>query len=550
MADAQDLKKFSFVSIKSPSTWGVVALVVFFGLIAGIGAQDVLTGRLLLNPYLFTVGFIALNLLSGFFVGKLVSNFKDKWSYLTVLVNQVSLMAIAYIFLFSTRITLLDSLVLWTAMAYTVWMLLLSGLGAVRIGLRSISLSMIQPILVWLLMLVSIHIVDQDMWAPLIFMLGSIVFSTLVILFTEHVFSLVFTGMSGLAELSKVLKGIRGEQVSLGIGHNINALLQYLKFKMGGRESLLVAPWLHSGPIRSVGGGNLSTQCIEKLNRAYGPSYFLHVPSNHEYNPSMDISARIVKAVEGADYKDLSVSRPVRLEESGITVIGQKLNDTYLISLASSHIDDYDISIFSALRDKYEDGKVLFVDSHPNVPLAKCSNVEAFTREAVLIEKLIDAVIQRLEKEKLSRAKVGTAIQQFGQYTVFAMVLKAEETMLYFVVDTNGLQPVEMHSIKKIAGKLGIDYTMFFTTDTHSLTVKALIARPDTPTAIIESTIKKAAERLEPAKFSYGESLLENVRILGKTYYELLTVVKIMSRVTPVLFSLFFLFLAVLLWIF
>jgi len=412
------------------------------------------------------------------------------------------------------------------------------------------SISLIQPALIWLLMLSSVRIMVQEISIPLIFLLGSILFSTIVILFTEHVFSLIFTGMSGLMELSKVLKGIRGEQVSLGIGHNIDTLLQYLAFRMGDTESILVAPWLHSGPIRSVGGGNLSTQCIKKLNKIYGPSYFFHVPSNHEYNPSVDVSTKIVKAIRIPSYRNLTVSKPVKVEDGGITVIGQKFNDVYLISLASRHIDDYDVSIFSALRDRYKTRRIVFVDSHPNVPMSNCYNVEAFTREAKLIEGLIDNVIERLDRRRQYRAEVGTAVQYFDQYSVFAMVLKGGETSLYLIVDTNGLSPTEMKNIQKTAEKHGINHTLFFTTDTHSLTVKALISRPDMPESVIEDVIKRAAENLASARFSYGETSLENVRILGKTYYELLTVVKVMSRVMPVLFFLFFLFLAVLLWMF
>ncbi len=550
MVDARDFKKFSFVGIKSPSVWGVIALIVISGIAAGLGAKEVFGSRLLLDSYVFIIGFIAVNLLSGFLVDRLVGNFKAKWSYLTVLLNQLALIAIAYIFIFSTRINFLDSLVFWTAMSYTLWMLLLSGLGAVRIGARSFLLSMIQPLSVWALMLSSVSIIAIDLSSPMVLMVGSIAFSTLVILFTEHVFSLVFAGMSGMAELSKVLKGIRGEQVSLDIGHNIDALVQYFKIRAGAEESVVVAPWLHSGPIRSVGGGNLSTQSIKKLNARYGDSYFMHVPSNHEYNPSRDISSRVVQAVEGGNYETLKSSKVARVEKNNITVMGQRLNDVYIISLASARIDDYDISIFSALRDKYRDKKVVFVDSHPNFPMTQCFNVETFTRDAELIEELIDKIIMELSKASLKKARAGSAVRFFEDYSVFALIFEAEETVLYFIADTNGLSENEARMIHDISGRLGIDHALFFTTDTHSLTVKALINRPDTPKDVIESIIREAKEGLADAELSYGEKLMKNVRILGKSYYELLTVVKIMSRVTPVLFFLFFLFLAVMLWIF
>jgi predicted neutral ceramidase superfamily lipid hydrolase len=112
------------------------------------------------------------------------------------------------------------------------------------------------------------------------------------------------------------------------------------------------------------------------------------------------------------------------------------------------------------------------------------------------------------------------------------------------------LSTTEVQSLESKAKKAGVDKVLFFTTDTHSLSIKTLISRPDMPIDAVRELLEKAAKGVSPAEFGYGESILRKVRIFGKTYYELVTLVKIMSRVIPVLFALLFLFLVIILWIF
>lgn len=548
--DAREFSKFSFVSMKGPGSLGLAVLIILLGLAAALSAGSILEGRLAIDPWVFAAGFILLNLASAQVVTAFARGFKAKWAYFAVLINQAALVGLTALFTLSHRVTLFDTLVLWTALSYSVWMLVLSGLGAVRIGIKAVLLSFVQAVLNWAWLLVSLKALPGDPTAPLVIMFSGIVVSTLIIWFTEHIFSLVFAGMSGLAELSKFLKGIRGEQASLAIGHNIDALVQCMMFRAKGKEHVILAPWLHSGPIRSVGGGNLSTQCIEKLNQKYGDSYLLHVPSTHEYNPSGKIAARVVGSIGEGPYAPLKISDVVMAEEDGIMVFGQRFNDTYLVSVSSRRIDDYDISIFHSLREKHRDKKVLFIDSHPNFPLEAALNVEAFTKEADIVSQLADQVIAKLSDVELYPAEVGTGISAIDQYTIFALAMKAKKTYLYFVADTNGLSVTEVKSLESIARKAGVDRALFFTTDTHSLSIKALISRPDMPVAEVRRIVDKALKDVAPAEFAYSESLLKNVRIFGKTYYELVTLVKIMSRVIPVLFALLFIFLVVILWIF
>jgi predicted neutral ceramidase superfamily lipid hydrolase len=548
--DARDFKKFSFVGVTSPGAWGVVLLVALLGTLIGLGSEVVLEPKLTLDPILFSALFILFNLFTAFSIDRLVPEFRTKWCYFIVLLNQITLIAVIYLLTASSHITFLDSMVLWTTVSYSLWMLAMSGLAGLRIGIKSILLSFLQGALFWLLAFYSMDLGQVNTIAPFGLMAVGIGISTLVIIFNEHIFSLVFKGMSGMVELSKFLKGIRGEQVSLDLGHDIQALVQYIRFKTGSEESVMIAPWLHSGPIRSVGGGNLSSQCIEMLNKKKGPSYFFHVPSNHEYNPAGKISHRLVNAIRPGTFKPLRASEVVSVEKEGITVSGQRMNDTYLISLSSGHIDDYDINIFASLREKYQDKKIVFIDSHHNIPMKTCHNVEAFSKEALIIGELVGKVVTSLSKKRLSPAKIGTAFRELDQYSVFALIVEAKKKTLYFVTDTNGISDEEARNVLKAARSLGVDAPLLYSTDTHALPLKHLINRPDTPREIASELIREALSNLKPAKFSFGESKLDRVRVLGDAYYELATIVRIMARVTPLLFFLLFLFLSILLWIF
>jgi len=548
--DAKYFSKYSFVAMTGPGSIRLIALIVLLGIVTGLGAEFLLEGRLEIPIWLFTLGFIATNLVPGLLLAGLVNGFKVKWAYFAIMTNQLLLIMLTALFTVSSRITLFDTMVFWITMSYTIWLLTLSGLGAIKIGPKAILLSFIQPALVAAWMSVSVNMAAVNLVSPLILMAAGIVISTLIIVFTERIFSLVFTGMSGLTELSKFLKGIRGEQASLDIGHNIDALVQYAGFKTKESEHILLAPWLHSGPIRSVGGGNLSTQCIEKLNQKYADSYVFHVPSTHEYNPSTKVATRVVNSIAIDSFSPLKASSVVKAEADDITVMGQRLNDTYIVSVSSKRIDDYDISIFYALRAKYADKKIMFIDSHPNFPLEASFNVEPFTKDAEDIASLVGSVIYELDSAELFAAKVGMAVKELEQYSIFAMAVEADERYLYFAADTNGLSSTEVRSIEALAKSKGIKRVLFFSTDTHSMSIKALMSRPDTPMDAIKPLIDTAMKRMTPTEFGYGESLVKNVRIFGKTYYELVTLVKIMSRVIPVLFVLLFVFLAALLWIF
>jgi len=515
-------------------------------------AADLFIKPFAIHPALFAGGLIVMTLVPAYLIKNIIPHFKTRWALFMALINLLLFAGAFAVFLFSSRVTVVDTTVIWSTLCFTLWLLTFTAISGLKMGPRTLSLSLVQPAIGWLLVIAALGFAPGDLLFPLLLMLFGIAFSAGTLLFSDHLFSLVFYGMSGFTELSMFLKGVRGEASSLRLGHNIDALLQYLMFKQGETEKVIVAPWLHSGPLREVGGGSLSTKCISRLNYNFGDSYILHVPSNHELNPSSDVTSQILQAVkeEKRKYSQLEVTGIVELEKDGIRIMGQRLNNIYLIFLSSPVIDDYDVSIFAGLRDKFKSKRMIFIDSHPNLPLKECFNVEQFTKESRLIEQMVEAIVFELEDADAAPAKIGTGFQTVDSLSVFSLVFETRKgKTLYFIADANGFSPGEKRRIRRIAEKLGIKDSIVATTDTHSLSLKNLLVREDLPEEIIESTIKSALETAD-AKFSYGETSLKDVRILGKTYYDLLTTTRILSRVIPLLYLLFFIILVVLLWVF
>jgi predicted neutral ceramidase superfamily lipid hydrolase len=258
----------------------------------------------------------------------------------------------------------------------------------------------------------------------------------------------------------------------------------------------------------------------------------------------------ILDNIKEGQYEDLRVSDFVIENDGDMDVTGQRLNDLYFLTISCAHIDDYDLSIIASIRQKHKGKDLMIVDSHPNSPMVTCNNVHPFSKEAYMLDQLVERVVDKLSKKPLRKAKIGTSILNVHDYTIFSLLIEGKEKTLYFIEDTNGITESETELITNIAASEGIKNVRLLSTDTHALSLSSLIKRRDTPKKFIKESIEKAMENLKCVKIYNGETLLNGVKIFGEAYYELATMVRILSRVTPVLFLLLFLFLSLFLWIF
>jgi predicted neutral ceramidase superfamily lipid hydrolase len=541
MASEGDFTKFKFVSLASPTTAKGIFLNILVGLGFGFGINATIWQSRVLDSYLLALTLILLSMASSLAVNKIVPRFKLNWAFFITAFNQILLLIALAGSMFSSRLTIADALSVWAVLAFTIWMLAFIGLAGLRIRVRAISMALAQPVLTMLLTLSALAFPPIAVVIPIMSFAIGATFVILLLLFSDHLFSLAFYGISGFVELSHFLKGVRGEQVSISFGHHINALIQAFKISNSQGESFIVAPWLHSGPLRSVGGGSLSTNLIHKLNKTNPNSYCLHVPSNHEFNPSADVSGRIVKAIKEANANEakLMASELVEVELNGFEAYGMRLNDTFFISFSNKDIDDYAVSVFTTIRAKFHDKKIMFIDSHPNYPLKNCSNVEVMSKEAKDLDDLVGRLIGVLEKKKQYPAKTGFAFKKLEDISAFALTLEFNKNRyLFFAADTNGWSPGEQKKISKLASSMGIDKTLLFTTDSHSMEIKRLIQRDELPESVIRECIIDSRNTSD-TKLGFIELNIPDVKILGKAYYELLTAVRLMTRILPVLYIVF-----------
>jgi len=548
MSDAKDFKKYTFITRGGQSTMRSLFLLCVVCVIFSFAVEKAGIASLTISFAFFCVGFILANMLSGLVISELLRNFKKEWSMFIVLINVAFLIVIVLFSILSDRIDLLDSMILWAVFSFTIWLLSIMGLTGREVNLWSISASLFQPFAVWLMMFASFGLRINTVIEPLVLIGGMTAAIALSMKYMDHLSSLIVTETSGFVLLSDFLKGLHGETTSLNVGRKVRAYLQYLTIKQAGNVKFLIMPWLHAGPLRSVGGGNLATGCIRELNLTNPGSYMMHAPSDHEYNPSDDVIDSVVEEVTAADTKPLKASKLVRIEEAGKTVTGQRLNDIYLITLGAKDIDDYQLSIFWGMRQKHSDKKIIIADMHLNCPLEEIYDVEDQTEDAVMTEKLIDEVVKKLEKSRMEKAEIGTAVRFIDDYSVFSMAVKTgKQKVVYFIADTNGLNPGEREFLKTQGEKMGAE-VITMSTDTHSPQVKMLLSRPDIPHPELAAVMTEALAT-EEAEVGYSEKWVENVRILGKTYYELVVLTKLLSRIIPVIILLFFVFFILFLWI-
>jgi len=558
--ETEDFRKFSFVTKQSPRKSRVAVYMSVVGIIFAYISTLLIAkdhDPLFAKSFVYFVFiYIVVPMAAGAIVGTTIKEFKVKWSLFTAFINEVLLGVILISSQLTSGINNLDALIIWSIFSFALWMLSIVGLSGSKKWSKNIALSMLQPALVFGLIPMSPHVLGEVFIGKAsLAVLGSGILAVfLVFLLIEYLFSIVFSGVSAFAILSGFLKGVRGEYASIDFGKSTNAFLQYLKIVRGKAKTFLVAPWLHGGPIKGVGGGDLSRVLIGAMNEEYKDSYFMHVPCNHEVNPMTKDSTEKILKIIGADKnktKPVRISRLIEETEKGITLAGQKINDIYLIFITIEGADDFDTSIFWGLQTKYDGKKIIFIDTHLNKPLETYGNVTIFSEETKTIIDMVDKVIKKLEKEPLDSAKIGTSLKEFSDgYYAYSMTLDAgSHKTVYVIFDTNGISSEVRELVLEAIKDHGIKEYVVMTTDTHSSSISAMIYGESMNREEIDRLIEESMENPEDAEISYANTRIPDVKILDFAYYELITITRILSRVIPLMFFVLFLFVILILWI-
>jgi len=311
--------------------------------------------------------------------------------------------------------------------------------------------------------------------------------------------------------------------------------------------SILVIPYLHSGPFKNVGGSSLPSLLSDSLEASFdsGNTFvlFFHGPSGHEMNPtSRGQSLRVIEELRSQatfSFRQARVSRMVRASYGIGKALCQAFNDIALVilTLAPRTMEDLPSTIVSDINVHGKQlgfEEVFVVDAHNSTsgyqaPLAP-EEVDCLRRAAF-------EALNLASKEERHSPKVGafrlipkefSVSQGMGPGGISITVISvADQKVAYISVDGNNMVAGLREKIlsRLIEDVEGIDDGEVTTTDTH--VVNATIAGrgyhpvgeaidQEALISYIIRGVEKALHNQRDALVAWKSLTIKGVKVLGK----------------------------------
>lgn len=542
---APDYKKSIFAILAFGLIFGWLTYIIIYKDLALFSPQRPLSIGLIV----YMVPAIIYGLLTRLFL----HGFKKRRAYLLSLFNETLLFVGVVLLLAVSREHLINFIWWWMGLIYSFNVLGLLGILGSQGKIKSLLYPLIYPALVLpsLFSIYGIYIISKEallLRSSLLLGLGLILL--LAVYLIGYLFNFPLQKSERVPLLDLVSSFFTKQSMNLDfLGTEANSLLQGLKIKRksDGKEQAKVAiPWLHPGPIRSLGGGFLSTAIIEGLDQGF----FWHVPSSHNYDPTnLDFLNQLKSKInsEGETKSKMTKMMAVRghgasvnqitagkdnepLREGEWQLHGQRLDDLYLITLDLPDQDDYDLAIFKNIRDRLDE-KIIFVDSHNHTD--SIYNVMQFSSaRAEAMGKATAQLVEKLKQEEAHEFKAGVALAEEMMGLTFKV---KDEHDLYLTLNCNGLTEELQQDLSKILQGYDLDNALVLTTDAHtSIKLPSDTFSPAKIRQVIDNSLSKFKANIE-----YVESELKGIRILGGNY-------RSVESSTSILSHLFILFLLIL----
>lgn len=320
--------------------------------------------------------------------------------------------------------------------------------------------------------------------------------------------------------------------------------IRTLSFKNENGRCLLVAPLVHPGPFRNVGGAALPTALAESLAGAGIVPLIFHTPTTHEDDPvSSEDCRRAISAVINANYSegDFKASKPSSSKVGRVTVTVQIFGKTPLVVITRSPIPTedlprhvHDICIKKLAEKGYFDGVV--VDAHNSMD----KEYEPFEKqdEEDLLAALEKSLAAAEETGDLfagfsqSRLEGFTRKDGIGEGGVMVLVTQVNSCKAAFVsLDGNNLMCGIRERIKEELSKIGYEISEIATTDTHVVTGTAggqgyhVLGKIVPEGALIKKivkTVKEAESKISKCGVEFSKHVLRDVNLLGQQGLEML----------------------------
>ena len=264
-----------------------------------------------------------------------------------------------------------------------------------------------------------------------------------------------------------------------GMGKDLKVPYQVLKFQTKKSKYAIAVPWLHPGPIESI-GGKLPNLLAENLKKKLSDAVFLHTYVDHTFNPvSLD---RITGQMRNMTFsgkgfsKSARATRLVQVRNNGTTLLGQKFGNAYLFisTFAPKVTEDISPAVGFWLLRKFG-RNAIFVDAH-NSFSREIDEAEAIGFGDARVENLIAAIEiarKKLDRERQAPFKVsiessGRDFLEFGVkgISVFCTEVRRQKNAV-IVLDTNNLVPEFRERIIKKVKQAGFNNAEVVTTDAH-----------------------------------------------------------------------------------
>ena len=544
---ADNLEIFKKVIFRLPSLETTLKSMFLAGLMYGFVLFGLFTYRfdLMLNEFLIPLIGIFLFILPGIFSSEAYSfflpDYPRKWGYFLSLMNQL------VIFLFTVLVSLSSSFpeawnIIWlglsTLYASNFFVLVLSN--GPEVMKRVSLLSLIQPILI----LSGFHFfLGRYLEIGLLPYLSNflIVIGTgIVLLFAFKLTDFLVGSNVDLSMISLANSLLQNKQEKLDIGRKVKPDVHTLEIENSSGITTLLAPWLHPGPLQGFGGGQITSNIIEKLNTD-GDGFFLHVPSCHQMDPSDPDDAEKVLEASKKPEKSREASQLLKKRYDFCTFYGRKFDGKKIVFLEIDGFDDYDSAIFQEFIDKE---KIMIIDLHNQPKEVHESEMRYGTVEADKTRKNLEKFLEELDKLPEASYNAGKTVK-VAENSRMALVeqIDNQKTLIYGLEGNDASR--EMLNLRDELTK-DFDHVLFFTTDTHS-SIHELASEKQLEKEEMFETINKACEDLSEASIGFTVTESSEMKFLMDEYFGLIYSINILVRLLPLM--LVFLYILLVVWL-
>jgi len=403
---------FKKIVFSIPDSRKVLASMLLLGSLSAVATYysfQLFAGNLLTSGFMTPVigvhiallVYILPSVLSGELLHLLLPDYPRNWGYFLSLSNQT--LFLFFLLILSGANTFVTA---WNILWLGVITVYLSNLIVLMLTLgyshvkRLSGLSLVQPLTI----LAAFHFIFgtalQIPMSKYVSSLSVLVLAglllALIILTVEFFIGANVEGVTALWLSSGLLQK---RQEELELGYPTEPDVQTFEIENENGKTRLAVPWIHPGPLGGFGGGEVTTNIIEKINRE-GSGFFLHVPSTHKSDPAKPSDYRkIIDALEEPE-KFSEASRLMKKRYGEVNFYGRKIDGKKIVFMDNNHeeFDDYEMSVFREIIDPDE---VLMVDLH-NHERNKGDRQEIWynTEEAEMLRGYLKDFLKQLEAEE------------------------------------------------------------------------------------------------------------------------------------------------------